>query len=163
MLATVSPLPNAITAITLAVALGSCGARDEPDVCDAAPLAPSARPAKAPDEIAVEIRAGRAIWYGGRWHGRRTASGEPFDKGALTAAHRSCPLGSRVRVTNLLNGRRIIVRINDRGPYGKDRRRVIDVSEAGARALGYRDRGWTHVMLERLAAGDQAGPTLLAP
>ena len=77
---------------------------------------------------------GQASWYGKFHHGRRTASGEIFDMRALTAAHRVLPLGTRVRVTNLSNGRSVDVRINDRGPA--IRSRVIDVSHGVAVRLG---------------------------
>jgi len=88
------------------------------------------------DEI---YQRGKATWYGGRFHGRKTASGEKFDKGALTAAHKKLPFGTKVRVENQANGRSVVVRINDRGPYGKGR--VIDVSEAAAQKLGMIKRG----------------------
>lgn len=78
--------------------------------------------------------SGRASWYGPGFHGRRTASGEIFNQNALTAAHPSLRFGTRVRVTNLNNGRSITVRINDRGPYAKGR--VIDLSAAAARSVG---------------------------
>ncbi len=80
-----------------------------------------------------QLERGKATWYGGKFQGRKTASGERFDKRALTAAHKTLPFGSVVRVTNLANRRSVVVRINDRGPYGKGR--VIDVSEAAARKL----------------------------
>ena len=77
---------------------------------------------------------GRASWYGGHFHGRETASGETYDKEALTAAHPRLPFGTVVRVTNQKNGWSVDVRINDRGPFAKGR--IIDVSEAAARQLG---------------------------
>jgi rare lipoprotein A len=80
-----------------------------------------------------QLERGKATWYGGKFQGRKTASGERFDKRALTAAHRTLPFGSTVRVTNLANKRSVVVRVNDRGPYGKGR--IIDVSEAAARKL----------------------------
>ena len=80
------------------------------------------------------LQTGKASWYGDAHHGRKTASGETFDMNALTAAHRTLPLGTRVLVTNLANGRSIEVRINDRGPMVSDR--IIDLSFAAARALG---------------------------
>jgi len=89
---------------------------------------------------------GTASYYGRKFHGRRTASGEPFDMGALTAAHRSLPFGSLVRVTNPANGRSVTVRINDRGPF--TRGRVIDVSRAAAEELGLIRRGHATVELE---------------
>jgi rare lipoprotein A len=82
---------------------------------------------------------GECSWYGREQHGHLTASGQRFDMYALTAAHRTLPMGTRVKVTNLRNGRSVVVRINDRGPYS--RRRIIDVSFAAARALGMLDAG----------------------
>lgn len=79
-------------------------------------------------------QVGLASWYGPGFHGRRTASGERFDQGAMTAAHRSLPFGARVRVTMLGSGRAIVVRVNDRGPYIGGR--VIDLSKGAARRLG---------------------------
>jgi rare lipoprotein A len=90
---------------------------------------------------------GLASWYGPRFHGKRTASGERFDREALTAAHRTLPFGACAEVTNLENGRRVEVRINDRGPHARER--LIDVSEAAARELGMLDRGVTRVAVRR--------------
>ena len=89
---------------------------------------------------------GTASWYGPGFHGKRTASGERFDQNALTAAHRKLPLGSVVKVTNLDNGRSIVVAINDRGPYKKGR--VIDLSKGAARKLGIVDDGIAKVRIE---------------
>jgi rare lipoprotein A len=83
---------------------------------------------------AAVTMTGRASWYGEPHHGRLTASGEPFDMNALTAAHRSLPFGTRLRVVNLENDRAVEVRINDRGPITPGR--VLDLSYAAARALG---------------------------
>jgi rare lipoprotein A len=77
---------------------------------------------------------GLASWYGARFHGRRTASGAKFDMHALTAAHPTLPFGTRVLVRNLLTGKEVEVRITDRGPHIK--RRIIDLSQAAARAIG---------------------------
>jgi rare lipoprotein A len=77
---------------------------------------------------------GRATWYGAELHGNPTASGEPFDMNGLTAAHRTLPLGSRARVTNLTNGRQVVVRINDRGPGRSGV--MIDLSRGAADAIG---------------------------
>jgi rare lipoprotein A len=82
---------------------------------------------------AFVFQRGIATWYGGRFHGRRTASGEAFNAYTLTAAHRTLPFGTRVRVTNLNNGRSVIVRINDRGPYTKGR--ILDMSRAAAQQI----------------------------
>ncbi|MER3522465.1 MAG: septal ring lytic transglycosylase RlpA family lipoprotein [Thermus sp.] len=77
---------------------------------------------------------GLAVWYGPGFHGRKTASGEVYDMHALTAAHPSLPFGTRVRVTNLKTGKSVVVRINDRGPFGG--RYIIDLSYAAAKAIG---------------------------
>ena len=92
------------------------------------------------------LERGKATWYGGKFQGRKTASGERFDKRALTAAHKTLPFGSVVRVTNLANQRSVVVRVNDRGPYGKGR--VIDVSEAAARKLRMINAGVVPVTVE---------------
>ncbi|WP_375057936.1 septal ring lytic transglycosylase RlpA family protein [Zobellella sp. DQSA1] len=91
---------------------------------------------------------GRASFYGHPHHGRKTASGERFNKNALTAAHKTLPFGSRVRVTNLNNQRSVVVRINDRGPY--TRGRIIDLSEQAARELNMLRAGVAPVRLEVL-------------
>ncbi len=88
-------------------------------------------------------RQGRASWYGDDFHGRKTANGEIFDMQGLTAAHPTLPLPSYAYVTNLANGRTILVRVNDRGPYANDR--IIDMSHASARALGYEGQGIANV------------------
>ena len=91
---------------------------------------------------------GLASWYGGKFQGRRTASGEIFDTRQLTAAHRSLPFGTRVLVTNLENGRSVEVRINDRGPFVAGR--VVDLSRAAATALGIIGPGLARVRVERV-------------
>jgi rare lipoprotein A len=85
-------------------------------------------------DMATRVQNGQASWYGPGFHGRRTASGETFNTNDLTAAHRTLPFGTRVRVVNERNGQSVVVRINDRGPYAHGR--VIDLSRASARALG---------------------------
>ncbi len=91
---------------------------------------------------------GMASYYGAGFANRPTANGERFDPRAMTAAHRTLPFGTRVRVTNLENGRQVVVRINDRGPYRKDR--VLDLSRAAAHKLGFLDDGVAHVRIEVL-------------
>ncbi|SDK88412.1 septal ring lytic transglycosylase RlpA family protein [Pseudomonas indica] len=91
---------------------------------------------------------GKASYYGSRHHGRRTASGERFDQNALTAAHRTLPFGTRVRVTNLNNNRTVVVRINDRGPYGRGR--IIDLSFKAAQQLDMIRPGVVPVRVESL-------------
>ncbi len=98
---------------------------------------------------------GLASWYGREFQGRRTANGEIFDPRRLTAAHPTLPLPSLVEVTNLENGRRIRVRVNDRGPFVPGR--VIDLSEAAAVALGFRERGLARVRVRFLALAEAAG------
>jgi rare lipoprotein A len=92
---------------------------------------------------------GRASWYGRFFHGRKTANGERYDMHAMTAAHRTLPLGSYVRVTNPANSRSVIVRINDRGPYARGR--VIDLSMAAAAMLDMRHSGTARVTIEGLS------------
>ncbi|HZS63814.1 MAG TPA: septal ring lytic transglycosylase RlpA family protein [Xanthobacteraceae bacterium] len=89
---------------------------------------------------------GVASWYGDDFHGRLTANGEVFDMNSISAAHPTLPMPSYVRVTNLTNGRSLVVRVNDRGPYANDR--VIDVSVKAAKLLGFYDRGLTRVSVE---------------
>ncbi len=103
--------------------------------------------AAAPSVTAVR-QTGIASWYGKDFHGRRTAGGELFDKDGLSAAHRTLPLGSMVRVTNLENSRSITLRVNDRGPFIKSR--VMDLSYGAARALGFAAEGTAQVMIECL-------------
>ncbi len=93
-----------------------------------------------------EPQVGAASFYADKLHGRRTSSGERYDRRALTAAHRTLPLGSRVRVTNPKNGKVVIVRINDRGPHLASR--LIDLSPAAARRLGLAPKGCPQVQME---------------
>jgi rare lipoprotein A len=102
---------------------------------------PPPTPAPSPSSGLV----GTASWYGAQFAGRPTASGVPFRPSALTAAHRSLPFGTRVRVTRLDTGAQVTVVINDRGPYAGGR--IIDVSEGAAQALGMIDAGTTRVKL----------------
>ena len=88
----------------------------------------------ADEDSGQKIQGGHASWYGPGFHGRRTASGETFNTNALTAAHRSLPFGTRVRVVNEKTGRSVIVRINDRGPFTKGR--VIDLARGAAQQIG---------------------------
>ena len=95
------------------------------------------------------VQHGLATWYGGKHHGGPTASGERFDKRALTAAHLKLRMNTRVRVTNKRNGRSVILRINDRGPYGR-KQRIIDVSEKAAEILDMIEAGVVPVTVEVL-------------
>ena len=111
-----------------------------------------------PRENSNYDETGIASWYGPKFHGRRTANGEIFDMNLLTAAHPTLPMPVRARVTNLENGKSIIVRINDRGPFAKDRE--IDLSRKAAEVLGFRDKGTTQVRVQYLGRApmyDSAG------
>lgn len=99
-----------------------------------------------PSEVASYTEQGQASWYGPGFHGRQTANGEEFDTTEFTAAHRTLPMPSVVRVTNLENGNTVMVRINDRGPFKRDR--VLDVSQAASKALGFHIQGSTRVRVE---------------
>ena len=107
-----------------------------------------------PGEDFTYDKTGIASWYGPAFHGKPTANGERYDMDAMTAAHKTLPLPSLVRVTNLENGRAIIVRVNDRGPFVDDR--IIDMSRAGAKALGFLNKGLARVRVENLTEASLA-------
>ena len=93
-----------------------------------------------------DTETGIAAYYSNVFHGRRTASGERYDKNAYTAAHKRLPFGTRIRIMNLENGKSVVVKINDRGPRSKER--IIDVSRRAARDLDFVRKGLTKVRLE---------------
>ena len=95
-----------------------------------------------------EVWYGTASWYGPRFHGKKTSSGEKFNKHELTAAHKFLPFNTQVLVTNLNNNKRVIVRINDRGPFKPDR--IIDLSEEAAGMLDAKKQGLTYVKVQVL-------------
>jgi rare lipoprotein A len=97
---------------------------------------------------------GIASWYGAQFHGRRTANGETYDMNSLTAAHRTLPMPSYVRVTNLENGRSLILKVNDRGPFARGR--IIDISRRGAQLLGFHDNGTARVRVQIMADQSRA-------
>ena len=97
-------------------------------------------------------KSGNASWYGRKFHGRTTSSGEPFDMYQLTAAHRSLPIPTYAQITNLDNGSTTVVRINDRGPFHEDR--IIDLSYAAAVKLGFAARGTARVRVEVIPEGE---------
>ena len=103
---------------------------------------------KAVETPAKPYQIGRASWYGKPFHGRTTANGETYNMFQLTAAHRQLPLGTWVKVTNLGNGKWIMVRVNDRGPVPENR--IIDLSYAAAQLLGFRERGVQRVRLDKV-------------
>lgn len=96
------------------------------------------------------VQYGYASWYGGKFHGRKTANGEIYDMFAMTAAHRTLPFNTYVRVTNLENGRSVVVRINDRGPFKDKKKRIIDLSLAAAKELRMLEAGIVEVRLKIL-------------
>ncbi len=106
----------------------------------------SAKEGRAPR---VRTQVGIASWYGADWHGRKTASGEHFNMHGHTAAHKSLPLGTIAKVTNLENGKRVMVKINDREPYKKGR--IIDLSHAAAKSIGMLKDGTAKVKVEVIA------------
>jgi rare lipoprotein A len=113
--------------------------------CGASKEAQRPTPRESPSKASGAYRIGEASWYGKRFQGRTTASGERFDRNQLTAAHRKLRFGTCVNVENLSNGRKVKVRINDRGPYAGGR--IIDVSEAAARKLDMIEAGVARVRL----------------
>ncbi len=117
---------------------------------------PEAAEPDAPALDVVDSFLGHASFYASRLRGRRTASGEPYDPGELTAAHRSLPFGTWVRVFSLHSGQDVLVRINDRGPFVRGR--VIDISRAAAHALGMVQAGTHRVRIDVLS---KRSPTVL--
>jgi rare lipoprotein A len=124
---------------------------------DPDPLAASPADFWATDLGAGAAQRGKASWYGPRFHGRKTASGEVFKMTDLTAAHRTLPLLSYAKVTLLGTGKSVIVRINDRGPHILTHR-VIDLSRAAAAEIGLLERGTGDVLVERVVPRDDAQP-----
>src|SRR5450755_2510225 len=140
-------------AIVLSVASLGAGAASGPSSLEAAKVTPPPvfetgghKPSKTNSPKSKAYQVGTASWYGEQFEGKQTASGEPFEMRDLTAAHPSLPLGSFVKVTNLRNGKVVVVRINDRGPFVDDR--IIDVSYNAARVLGFKERGVQRVRLD---------------
>lgn len=120
----------------------------------ASPSATPQKPAKKPvAKAAKPFAVGTASWYGAYFDGRPTASGEPYDMYELTAAHRTLPLGTWVKVTNLRNRRWVLVRVNDRGPVPQDR--IIDLSYSAARILNMKGQGIAKVRLDLVNAPDE--------
>jgi rare lipoprotein A len=150
--------PGALASWAVALVLTGCATG--PALVKAPPPempAPQPAPAPSPKVAPRPAETGRASWYGKAHHGQPTASGETYDMHALTAAHRSLPLGTRVLVTNVQNGRSVEVRINDRGPFVRGR--ILDLSYAAALELGSLSDGAFRVKLRVLEepAGARAG------
>lgn len=158
-------LVAALLSLLAACASGAGGARPDaglPVVTDPAPIVSGTmrpyqirgrwyRPAEQPDYDEV----GMASWYGDQFHGRPTATGERFDMNALTAAHKTLPLPGLVEVTNLANGRRVVLRVNDRGPFVDGR--IIDLSRGAADALDLRRAGVGEVRVRYLGRAPRLG------
>jgi rare lipoprotein A len=154
--------PRVLAALVAAAALlhmSSASASSASDVVDSQTLAEPAIPAEVvttppdadladPDPAERLLGEGMASYYGAELAGHRTASGERFDPRELTAAHRTLPFGSKVRVTNPANGRSVVVRINDRGPFARGR--LIDLSRSAAERIGLVARGHGEVELALL-------------
>jgi rare lipoprotein A len=139
--------------VQIAAPVQAAAAETAPDPVTASPDASAAAVKAAPRKVAGKVdspegykASGTASWYGPRFHGRSTSNGEVFDSTSISAAHRSLPLPSYARVTNEANGRSIIVRVNDRGPFHKNR--LVDVSQRTAELLDFRRKGMARVKVE---------------
>ena len=137
-----SPVPSDTTSSQPSVIETPITPREEP------PVRPRASGKEDSSKAGKLPQTGQASWYGPKFHGKTTANGETFDQNELTAAHASLPFGSKVKVTNLSNGKSVEVEITDRGPFAKNR--IIDLSHAAAKALDMKDSGTTKVRLEPL-------------
>jgi rare lipoprotein A len=133
------------TLVICCLSIASLGATHQPHNAASATPATVAHKKRA-TKSHKHYQVGKASWYGKRFHGKKTASGETYDMFQFTAAHPALPLGSVVRVTNLRNGRWVMVRINDRGPVPESR--IIDLSYGAAQVLGLRDGGVDRVCLD---------------
>src|SRR6056297_3648827 len=152
-------LPAAsVVAAACLLALGACAPAVGPGARPGGTVAAAAVAVPEPELPVGWTERGEASWYGPNFAGRPTANGETFDPSRLTAAHPSLPFDTRVRVTNLDNGRSVVVRINDRGPFAHAR--VIDLSRAAAEAIGLIATGVADVRIE-LAGGPDGLRTLL--
>lgn len=140
------PTRRGVAIATLLVALGITASASDP----AAPAKPTENKPVQHGKVRRWLQIGTASWYGRYFQGKQTANGEEYDMNGLTCAHRSLPLGTWLRVTNLKNRKSVFVRVNDRGPMPDDR--IVDLSYAAARAVGITGLG--KVQLERLRPGD---------
>jgi|HubBroStandDraft_3_1064219.scaffolds.fasta_scaffold282608_2 rare lipoprotein A len=143
--------------LAIACLIVGLGAAQGPNISEATAAPVSSVQAKP--EIRQQVskikpyQVGTASWYGQIFHGKPTASGEPYDMYDMTAAHLTLPMGSYVKVTNLRNGRAVVVRVNDRGPIVPGR--IIDLSYGAAQALQFKQRGLQRVRLDLVAADPQ--------
>jgi rare lipoprotein A len=149
-----------LAALVAFIALAGCAVHHAPEAAhlvDVPQVASSVEPDEvtptaAPSLQAVSFEVGKATYYARKFQGHRTANGERYDMHAYSAAHRTLPFGSYVRVTNLATKRSVVVRINDRGPYVKNR--VIDLSFAAATLIRLQRTGSAEVKLERITADE---------
>jgi rare lipoprotein A len=136
--------------LALSFIVASLGAAQGPNISEATPAPTSSAQTRTQSRKQASkqkpYQVGTASWYGQDFEGKPTASGEPYDMYDMTAAHLKLPLGSYVRVTNLHNGRSVVVRVNDRGPIVPGR--IIDVSYGAAQALQFRGKGLQRVRLD---------------
>ena len=142
---------GAVFLTTMMLSVG-CSLLERANAQDIPPVQPSAL--SRTYEQPAFTQTGTASWYGRRNQGRTTASGEPFDASRLTAAHRSLPFGTVLRVWDLTTGRTVRVRVNDRGPYVRGR--ILDLSAEAASALGIRKAGVARVRIEVFASDQKA-------
>ena len=154
--------------LALAFIVASLGAAQGPNISEATPAPNSRAPIPGVSKQAAKTKpyqVGTASWYGQIFEGKPTASGEPYDMHDMTAAHLTLPLGSYVKVTNLRNGRSVVVRVNDRGPIVPGR--IIDVSYGAAQALQFRSKGLQRVRLDLISTPHvtvaQSKPALTKP
>ena len=149
--------------LAMAFLVASLGAAQGPNNSEATPA--RVRPVESKPEIRKQAsqkapyQIGTASWYGSYFDGKPTASGEAYDMHELTAAHPTLPLGSYVRVTNLHNGRAVVVRVNDRGPIVQGR--IIDLSYGAAQVLQFQEKGLQRVRLDVVKRGNRPHVALL--
>ncbi len=141
-----------VTGAVMSLVIGLSGAKSADPVAPTSTIHPAANPTAAPNPQQKPKRhwyqIGRASWYGHQFQGHTTASGESYNMNLLTCAHRSLPIGSLIRVTNLRNHKTVVVRVNDRGPIVEDR--IIDLSYAAAKTLDMSEKGIAPVRLDRV-------------
>jgi rare lipoprotein A len=137
-------LTNILATLAVVTSLAAAPQSSNPSSTDL----PKNSSASQADRSTKPYQVGKASWYGKFFHGKPTASGEPYDMFLFTAAHRELPLGTMVKVTNLKNGKSLVVRINDRGPVPLSR--VIDLSYGAAQMLGFRQGGVERIRIDLL-------------
>ena len=165
-------IPRVAALVVTAAVITTCAGREVPPAPpvpaspSSTPSAPSTAPAadlesreahRETELVSREVyrETGTASWYGRELHGRKTASGEIFDMNGISAAHRTLPFGTAIRVTNLENHKVLTVRVNDRGPFARDR--VIDLSYGAAKELGFVAQGTVRVEIETLEPVQDTG------